>query len=200
VSSPQFWDDAYARGADGWELRRATPPLVSFVESTPPPRGRVAVPGCGRGHDVRYLAREGYDVVGFDFSTAAVNEARARARAEGVAVDIQQRDIFSLLPDYAHAFDGIWEYTCFCAIEPRRRREYVAVMSGLLRPGGWLLACFFPMRASGAGPPFPVNEAGVRRLFVPPFRIERAFRPLHSVRARQGLEWMVFARHTAGPG
>jgi len=199
VSSPQFWDDAYARGADGWELRRPTPPLVSFVESTPPPRGRVAVPGCGRGHDARYLARQGYDVVAFDFSEAALREARALARADGVTVDFQQRDIFALPSDHANAFDGIWEYTCYCAIDPARRREYVGAMSAILKSGGWLLACFFPMRAGGAGPPFPVSQAEVRRLFVPPFRIEREFRPLHSVRLRQGLEWMVFARKTATP-
>jgi SAM-dependent methyltransferase len=172
---------------------------VSFIESTPPPRGRVAVPGCGRGHDARYLARQGYEVVAFDFSEAALREARALARAEGVTVDFQQRDIFALPPEYANVFDGIWEYTCFCAIDPARRHEYVSAMSAILKSGGWLLACFFPMRAGGAGPPFPVRKAEVRRLFVPPFRIEREYRPLHSVRLRQGLEWMVFARKTATP-
>ena len=45
VSTPAFWEERYATGADGWELGRAAPPLVDFIESTPPPRGRVAVPG-----------------------------------------------------------------------------------------------------------------------------------------------------------
>src|SRR5881409_2495458 len=55
VSAPDFWTDLYARGGDGWEIRQPAPPLVEFVDLTPPAPGRVAVPGCGRGHDVRFL-------------------------------------------------------------------------------------------------------------------------------------------------
>jgi hypothetical protein len=67
-------------------------------------------------------------------------------------------------------------------------------MAAILRPGGWLLACFFPLRAQSAGPPFKVSTAEIRRLFSPTFRLERAFAPLRSARARQGREWMVLAR------
>lgn len=195
VSAPDFWTDLYARGADGWELSQPAPPLVEFVETTPPPRGRVAVPGCGRGHDARYLARRGYDVVGFDFSPPAVREARALARAEGARAEFLERDIFTLARDYAHAFDGVWEYTCFCAIDPARRAEYVRTMDAILRPGGWFLACFFPLRRRAAGPPFAVSASEVRRRFGPPFRIERAYAP-RSARLRQGQERMVLLRKT----
>ena len=88
----------------------------------------------------------------------------------------------------------MWEYTCFCAIDPARRADYVRTMAAILRPGGWLLACFFPLRAQTAGPPFTVSAPEIRRLFAPAFRLERAFPPLRSARARQGREWMVLAR------
>ena len=197
VSGADFWSDLYARGGDGWDLRQPAPPLVDYVERTPPPAGRVAVPGCGRGHDVRYLASRGYAAVGFDFSPAAVAQARALAKTEGVAAEFVQRDIFTLERAFPHAFDGVWEYTCFCAIDPRRRVEYVRTMAAILKPGGWLLACFFPMRRRAAGPPFPVSEHEVRRLFAGRFRLERAFQP-RSVRPRQGQEWMVLLRKTNG--
>ena len=196
MSSPAFWDERYARRDDGWELGEPAPALVSFVEATPPPRGRVAVLGCGRGHDVRYLARRGYDAVGVDFSSEAVRAARALARRARVDVRFEQRDLFDLEPGWAGAFDGVWEYTCFCAIDPRRRARYVDVVASLLRPGGWLLACFYPIRRYGAGPPFPVARHEVRRLFTPPFRFERELTPVRSVRRRQGQEWMVLARKT----
>jgi SAM-dependent methyltransferase len=199
VSSPAFWQDLYERGGDGWETGAPAPPLVSFVETTPPTPGRVAVIGCGRGHDARYLAGRGYDVVGFDFSPAALREARALAHRDAVDVGFEQRDIFGLPREYSQTFDGVWEYTCFCAIEPRRRREYVATVNAILRPGGWLLACFYPIRRGGAGPPFPVARREIFRLFVPPFRIERAFAPLQSIVRRQGQEWMVMARKTMSP-
>jgi methyl halide transferase len=194
VSSPEFWEGIYAAGGDGWELGGPALPLVDFVRSTPPPAGRVAVVGCGRGHDARLLAAHGYAVTAFDFSTAALAAARALAERDGVHVTFEQRDIFTLASDFAHAFDGVWEYTCYCAIDPRRRREYVDVMHAIVRPGGWLLGCFFPLRAQSAGPPFKVSASEIRRVLMPAFRIERAFMPLRSARGRQGREWMVLAR------
>jgi methyl halide transferase len=196
VSRPDFWDALYAAGGDGWELGAAAPPLVDVVERTPPPRGRVAVLGCGRGHDARLLAARGYEVVGYDFSTAAVEAARALAPRDGLNVRFEQRDIFTLGRDEAHAFDGVWEYTCFCAIDPTRRDEYVRTVASILRPGGWLLACFFPLGGGGAGPPFPVTRAEVRRRFARLFRFECAQPPLRSARGRQGREWLVLARRT----
>ena len=200
VSEPGFWEDLYGHGGDGWELGEPAPTLVEFVESTPPPSGRVAVPGCGRGHDVRFLAGRGYDAVGFDFAPAAVAAARALAGREGVAARFEQRDVFSLPTDYADAFDGVWEYTCFCAIDPRRRAEYARVIEAILRPGGWLLACFYPIRAGGGGPPFPVSKTEVSELFSLSFRIERAAPPLRSPPKRRGQEWMVLARKPEASG
>jgi len=196
VSTVEFWEGLYARGGDGWELGGPAPPLVDFVTATPPPRGHVAVPGAGRGHDARFLAAHGYDVTAIDFSTAALTAARALARRDRVDVAFEQRDIFTLPQSHAHAFDGVWEYTCYCAIDPRRRREYVDVLRAIVRPGGWLLGCFFPLRAQTAGPPFQVSISEIRRVLAPAFRIERAFPPLRSVRPRQGREWMVLARRT----
>jgi methyl halide transferase len=154
VNEPRFWEDAYARGGDGWDLASPTPALADFLATTPPPRGRVAVPGCGRGHDARLLARHGYDVTGFDFSPFAVDAARRLAARERVDARFEQRDVLTLGREYPHAFDGVWEYTCYCAIDPTRRAEYVDALAGTLRPGGWLLACFFPLRWLTAGPPF----------------------------------------------
>ena len=59
VNTPTFWEDRYAQHADGWEMGVPHPSLVHLLETTAPPRGRVAVPGCGRGHDARLLASHG---------------------------------------------------------------------------------------------------------------------------------------------
>ena len=72
VNAPEFWEELYAGHRDGWEMGVPHPSLVRLVDTTSPPRGRIAVPGCGRGHDARFLAARGYDVVGFDFAPAAL--------------------------------------------------------------------------------------------------------------------------------
>jgi len=117
VGEPGFWEGLYADGNDGWELHEPSPALVAWLaEGRLGPEGaRVAVPGCGRGHDARLLAQRGYQAVGFDFAEAAVSEGRA-ARFE-------RRDIFTLAADFAGTFDAVWEYTCHCvevgtALEP----------------------------------------------------------------------------------
>jgi SAM-dependent methyltransferase len=157
-------------------------------------RPRVAVPGCGRGHDARLLARHGYRVTAFDFAAAAVTEAQRLAAAEGVPVTVEQRDVFALGRDYAGAFDGVWEYTCFCAIDPARRDEYARALHAILRPGGLLLACFYPVRAGDDGPPFPVSRGDIDRVLAGRFTVLRAGPPGRSVERRRQLEWLVEAR------
>jgi methyl halide transferase len=219
VSSPVFWEDLYRSHGDGWELNRPAPALEDWLNlprhgrggrdgadplgrddsggaETPMGRPKVAVPGCGRGHDARLLARRGHDVWGFDFAEEAIRAARALAEREGTAVRFERRDIFTLAADFPNAFDGVWEYTCYCAIDPERRPEYVEVLQRILKPGGWLAACFYPIRAGGGGPPFPVDKKEVQRLLAPGFRIERESTP-RSVPSRGGQEWMIIASRTA---
>jgi methyl halide transferase len=184
VSTPTFWEGLYADGKDGWELGAAAPPLVTWLDAG----GRFTARD-----DARLLARHGHRVWGFDFVTAAVAEARALAQREGVAVTYEQRDIFTLAMEYAGSFDGMWEYTCFCAIDPSRRDEYARTMHAILRPGGTLLACFFPLREGQDGPPFPVSQEAIERVLAPRFRIVESGPPVSSVEQRQGLEWMVRA-------
>jgi SAM-dependent methyltransferase len=200
VDTPTFWEELYAGGQDGWELGMPAPPLVAWLDAggrftarDAPGHARVAVLGSGRGHDARLLARRGHHAWGFDFAGPAVAQAAALAEREGVAVSYEQRDIFTLAAEYAGFFDGVWEYTCFCAIDPRRREEYARVVHAILRPGGTLLACFYPLREGEAGPPFPVSLAEIERVLTPHFRIAESGPPASSAERRQGLEWLVRA-------
>ena len=206
MSRPQFWDGLYADGQDGWDLGEPAPALADWLDaggrfepSAPGTPARVAVPGAGRGHDARLLARRGYRVTAFDFADAAVAEARRLAAAEGVDLTVAQRDIFTLADDHAGAFDGVWEYTCFCAIDPARRDEYARLLHAIVRPGGLLLACFFPMRDGDGGPPFPVTRAEIERVLAGRFTVLAAGPPPRSVERRSGLEWLVRARREPGP-
>lgn len=196
VSATGFWENLYVQGEDGWELREPAPGLVAWLDGggrLGPPGARVAVPGCGRGHDARLLARHGYRVDGFDFAAPAVMEARTLAAREGVEASFELRDVFTLAADHGEAFDGVWEYTCFCAIDPARRADYVEVVRAILKPGGTLLGCFYPLREGGDGPPYPVALAEVERLLAPGFRVEESRAPAASVERRHGLEWLVRA-------
>ena len=196
VSSPTFWDELYHRARQPWDLGGPTPALIELIESTTLPSGRIAVPGCGRGHDVRYLATRGHDAIGFDFVERAVTAARTLARIEQSAARFESRDVFGLGAEYPAAFDAAWEYTCYCAIDPARRAEYVEVLATILRPGGALLACFFPTSGGTGGPPFTVDVGEMRRLLSRQFTIEREFVPANSPPERRGQELAVYAIRT----
>src|ERR1700729_1500661 len=77
------WEGRYQSGDMPWEKGEASPGLVDFVAAHPElPRGSVAVPGCGTGHDARVWARAGFDVTGFDLAPSAVRLARERTASE----------------------------------------------------------------------------------------------------------------------
>ena len=201
VSAAAYWEGLYAERQDGWELGEAAPSLQACLASggSFAPGARVAVPGCGRGHDARLLARHGCAVTGFDFAEAAVTEARQLASRERLSVDFERRDVFTLAKDYAGGFDAVWEYTCFCAIDPDRRAEYARTLHDILKPGGTLLACFYPLLKDGTdGPPFPITRPGIEAALVPCFDIVEAGPPTASPERRRGLEWLVRAQRRPG--
>ncbi len=68
------------------------------------------------------------------------------------------------------------------------------MLAAILKPGGWLLACFFPMGERSGGPPFAVSEAEVRGLLALRFELVEDYVPFASPEGRQGREWMVLAR------
>lgn len=197
VDAPHFWNDAYAAGQSLWNLGTMTPAFVHLLAGADAPKpGRMIVPGCGQGCDALLFARHGFDVVGVDFAEAAVVAARRAAERQHVRnAEFVQADLFALPPAWAGTFDYALEYTCFCAIDPARREEYAKVIAGTLRPGGTLIALFYPIRAGTDGPPFPSSEAEIRRLFEPAFDImEWTPRPEFSLDRRREFEALALLR------
>ncbi|MBI5365960.1 MAG: methyltransferase domain-containing protein [Planctomycetes bacterium] len=195
VSAAGTWEEWYRTGADGWDKGTVSPPLARLVaEGVLRPPGRVLVLGAGRGHDALHLARAGFDVTAVDFADTACREARARAAAAGLPLAVLQQDLFTLAPQHRDGFDAVVEHTCYCAIDPRRRAEYAAVVSALVRPRGVFCGLFYRPAAPG-GPPFPADLDEVRRLFAPAFELSRLDVPPDSFPARQGQEVLfVFLR------
>jgi SAM-dependent methyltransferase len=188
IEQPTFWEQRYREGSDRWDLGRAAPPLVEFLKPPQSPApGRVAVLGCGRGHEALLFAKHGFEVVGFDFAPAAISAARQLAQKHGVEATFLQRDIFDLTPEFAEHFDYVVEHTCFCAIPPTKRSQYVEVTHRLLRPRGELIGLFFTHSRPG-GPPFGVTKQEIRQFFHPRFQeIALEITP-NSVSSRQGEE------------
>jgi len=187
---PTDWEAQYEKGETPWEKGAPSPGLVDFL-AVEPVHGRVLVPGCGFGHDVRALAASAEEVVGLDIAAAAVAGAQ---RLPKVGTEhYLEGDLFALPPAMRGAFDWVFEHTCFCAIQPSQRQDYVDAVVGALKPGGRLLAVFYLDPGNDSpdeGPPFEVSVAELDRLFLPRFQLLREWLPQHAYPGREGREWM----------
>ena len=114
------WDQFYRQGETPWEKGAPHPALIEWINENPL-RGRVLVPGCGFGHDVRALAAAGAEVLGLDIAPFAIAAARAFPRCGHESYILA--DLFD--PGAVRGkFDWVFEHTCFCAIQLDRRGEY----------------------------------------------------------------------------
>ena len=86
------WEARYLTNDMPWEKGEASPGLVDFLASHPElPRGTVAVPGCGTGHDVRAWAGAGFTASGFDIAPTAIRVARELPRDDAIIVNFSGR-------------------------------------------------------------------------------------------------------------
>lgn len=189
--NPQEWSRAYQTGQDGWDLHGPTPVLQRLLESGTFDPGRVAVLCAGRGHDAREFARHGFEVYAVEFAPEAVGEMQSLADPNA-PVEILMTDMFTLPHTVDGLFDYVYEYTCFCAIDPRRRPEYVGLVTRLLKPCGTYIDLAFPLDERPGGPPYSVSARDVISDFAKHgFRLVERRVPAESVPARQGAEELL---------
>ncbi len=198
VNSPRKWDQNYEQGTDGWDLGGPTPIFKRLLSSRELIPGRMIVLGAGRGHDAREFARHGFQVTAVDFASQAVQEMRNLATPDA-PVEILQHDIFTLPESFNDAFDYVLEYTCFCAIDPKRRAEYADLVTRLLKPNGIYIDLAFPLDGRKGGPPFAVSAAEILDLFqARGFKLISREKPAESVSPRRRAEELFLFQKNIG--
>jgi cyclopropane fatty-acyl-phospholipid synthase-like methyltransferase len=145
------WDAFYADRAKPCVFFGTAPDesLAAWIHDGLLRPGRAIDLGCGNGRNAVFLARQGFSVQAVDYSQTAVDWARDRIAEAGVAVSLTQQSVFDLALE-AGAYDLVYDSGCFHHIAPHRRRQYVELVVGALKPGGCFgLTCFRPEGGSG---------------------------------------------------
>lgn len=189
-SEPEFWDVRYRGGVTPWDAAGAPPRLVAWVNARAP-GGRVLVPGCGAGYEVRLFAARGWEVLGIDFSDAAIEAARRELG--GLARLVRQGDFFELDES---AFEVVYERALLCALPRRDWSRWAKRMAELVRTGG-LLAGFYYLDDNERGPPFGASRETLAALREPAFDLleDEPVPPEQSLPVFQGKErWQVWKR------
>jgi len=191
ITNPQYWEHRYQEKTDKWDLGQAAPPFASFLASPNAPKsGKMAVIGCGPGHDALLFAQHGLEVTGFDFAPSAIASAQKLSQSQGISCEFLQRDIFDLPAEFPASFDYVVEHTCFCAILPELRSKYVKTVHSLIKPQGEFIALFW-LHNRPDGPPFGSSLSEIQDLFSPFFETTNISLVNNSTAARQGEEYLA---------
>jgi SAM-dependent methyltransferase len=185
----QTWEQRYQDQQTGWDLGQPAPPFVELLKQQNSPKpGSIAVLGSGYGHDAILFAQNGFEVIGFDYAPTAI--AKATELGKGWPVQFKLRNIFELIPEFSGTFDYVLEHTCFCAIDPKLRKQYVEIVANILQPEGELIALFWAHQRQG-GPPYGSNVKELQQLFEKQFDIISFEKSNNSVSSRQNEEYLV---------
>lgn len=192
ASTSKMWSHIYQTEEPRWDLSAPHPAFVSVLPQIKLPKSRIAVLGCGRGHDAAFFANAGHFVTAFDFSEEAIAAAQEKY-AHLKSLTFVKADAFKLPEKYFGQFDIVVEHTFYCAVDPKRRNEVINVWRRLLIPNGFLLGIFFVM-FKRIGPPFGGCEWELRRRFEKHFRFLYWTRWHHSPPSREHRELVIYAQ------
>ena len=125
--------------------------------------------GTGPGTQAVQLALRGFSVTATDISEAAISIASQKAKAQELDITWKQDDILNTHLEVQ--FDLIFDRGCFHVLAPERRKDYVRIVGGLLKGGGYLfLKCFSRLQPGEQGP-YRFTSEQVRELFGTQFRV-----------------------------
>jgi SAM-dependent methyltransferase len=116
--------------------------LVSYLERNIFEPGRVLDVGCGNGRNSLYLAKQGFQVDGIDFSKTSIEWASKNAKDRSLDVKFINKSIFDFEAQDS-VYDYIYDAGCLHHIKPHRRNQYLHKLVNLLRDDGYFaLTCF----------------------------------------------------------
>jgi SAM-dependent methyltransferase len=127
------WNRRYAGSELLWT---AQPNRVLVAETADLTPGRALDLACGEGRNAVWLAEQGWQVAGVDFSDVALAKARELAAARGVGIDWTQADLLDYRPERG-AHDLVLLF--YLQLPEPQRRPIIRAAADAVAAGGRLL-------------------------------------------------------------
>jgi SAM-dependent methyltransferase len=129
---------------DGHPIARSLQDLVEGNESPALSAGKALELGCGTGDTAIYLVQHGWQVTAVDYVPKALEQAKAKARAQNVAVNFAHADVTRLSSaGLGDVFALIVDNGCLHNMSDTDRDSYVREVSAVAAPGARLLIVAF---------------------------------------------------------
>lgn len=99
--------------------------------------------GCGLGNYSRYLADNGFETLGIDFSEVAIEKAISLTNGSASKCGFRHLNILDDIQELKESFGFAFEWEVLHHIFPQRRKQYVQNVHKMLTKGGkYLSVCF----------------------------------------------------------
>lgn len=129
--------DDWNRRYEGADLVWTAEPNRFLVEQTAGLRpGKALDLGCGEGRNAVWLAEQGWDVTGVDFSDVALQKAQDLAGSRGVEAEWVEADLREYVPE-----PGMFDLVAvvYIHVPADERRTMLRRAAGAVAPGGSLV-------------------------------------------------------------
>ena len=182
-----FWETRWKNHQTGLDIGYPSPAISDFFENYPDKSISILIPGCGNAYEAEFLYRKGFSNISLiDISSPVVEQLKSKYRN-----DPQMTIIHGGFFEHLGQYDLIIEQTFFCAINPKKRRDYVEKVSSLLKDKGQLVGVLFNREFEAAGPPFSGSEEEYKKLFETSFDIKIMKECRNSIPPRRGSELFI---------
>jgi ubiquinone/menaquinone biosynthesis C-methylase UbiE len=164
------WTGAYET-TPPWDIGRPQRAVVDLNDSRDL-SGRVLDVGCGTGENAIFLAANGSDVVGIDFTPRAIEIAQVKAFERQVDVEFLVGDVLELDYYFRQAeFDAVLDSGLFHTLTDEERPLYVEQVARVLRPGGSYFMLSFSVKQPGMTGPRRMSVREITESFQDRFHL-----------------------------
>jgi methyl halide transferase len=187
-----FWISKYENNQTGWDIGKISNPIKNYVDQLENKNLKILIPGCGFGHEAKYLFENGFKQVWIlDFSIHAI-EVFKENNPNFPKEHILHQDFFTFEVGEYEKFDLIIEQTLFCAIHPKMRDLYIKKVYELLKPSGKLVGLLFNREFPDKDyPPFGGNIEIYRKQFESVFTNSKIDYCYNSISERENTELFI---------
>lgn len=188
MAEATHWDGMYARPPESipWEIEAPPAELVDAHARGVLPSGKALDIGCGTGNYALYLAKNGFEVTGVDFSERAIEIARQRAAAAGVEVRYVLADARKVAEHVDGTFEFILDYSVLHHIAAADVESYARQTSRLLSVGGrMMLICYSEKDDDAHGAGVGTGTYGNEMYYRTADEIRSLYAPLKEIEYRE---------------
>jgi cyclopropane fatty-acyl-phospholipid synthase-like methyltransferase len=155
-------------GQPPWDIGKPQKPFLDVADQI---TGSILDAGCGTGDNALYLASKGHKVTGIDFLEEPIQRAKRKAAERALSVTFLVKDALTL-KGWMERFGNVIDCGLFHVFSDDDRKQYVAGLATVLKPGGRLSLLCFSDDEPGTQGPRRVSQKELHDAFADGWAIE----------------------------